>query len=124
MSILKKLFSAPVHVHLDAAPPQPTTDTVLRATVDQLKFLLAVAPTIDAPNPRDARSVFLGSRSPFAYIHPKTMAQYGTALDKVPHGVVVKPGSPTRWVLLSLVPEGRVIYSSLAIPGLEKILAQ
>ena len=97
--------------------------SALEPQISQLKFLLASAPMIDAPNKSEARERLQASRSPFAYIHPKTMA--GLSLSAHPiRGFMVFPGSPTKWVLTSLMPEGRVIYSPLPIPGLEKILAQ
>lgn len=94
----------------------------LQSAVKQLKFLLASAPMIDAPT---EKAWLQASQSPFAYVHPKTFA---TMLDVMhvqcrPRFFVVFPGSPTKWVLTSLMPEGRVLYSPLAVPGIEKILA-
>jgi hypothetical protein len=94
-----------------------------RAEIAQLKFLLASAPMIDAPSDLIRLQCL---RVPFAYVHPKTMAgmlpkMYST---RSPRGFMIFPGSPTKWVLVSLMPEGRVIFSPLPIPGLEKILAQ
>jgi hypothetical protein len=96
----------------------------LEAQIKQLKFLLAIAPMIDAPTKYDARMWFARAQAPFGYIHPKTMAHYAHPMDKTPHGMALVPGSPTKWVLTSLMPEGRVILSPLPAPGLEKILAQ
>jgi hypothetical protein len=103
---------------------QPVADALAaaHAEIRQLKFLLASAPMIDAPHPLNARAVFTNHRVPFAYIHPKTMAQYNDVMGRRIHGMTIFPGSPTKWVLLSTMPEGRVIYSPLPIPGLEKIL--
>jgi hypothetical protein len=91
--------------------------------IKQLKFLLASAPMIDAPSDHSRLSA---SKSPFAYVHPKTMAQMlrTMRLQGFGRSFLVFPGSPTKWVAVSSMPEGRVIYSPLPIPGLEKILAQ
>lgn len=123
MSILDRLFYRPVFVHLDAAPPIPTTDSVLASTVAQLKFLLSQAPMIDAPADRERLAA---SRTPYAYIHPKSIAKLSsTAHCAVSHGrsYIKFPGCPTKYVLLSLMPEGRIIYSPNPIPGIEKLLA-
>lgn len=91
-----------------------------RTEINQLKFLLASAPMIDAPNERIRYACGV---SPFAYIHPKTIAKY--AMSAVPQSVWLKfPGSPTKWILTSLMPEDRVIYSPLPMPGLEKRLLE
>jgi len=91
--------------------------------INQLKFLLASAPMTDAPTDRERLTA---TRSSFAYINPKTMADLLTKLflRREPREFMVFPGSPTKWVLLSTMPEGRVIYSPLPIPGIEKILAK
>lgn len=92
------------------------------ATIKQLKFLLACAPMIDVPvDTFQARQWVRRASGPFAYIHPKTMAKI--TFEPVKGSFMVFPGSPTKWVLTSLMPERRVIFSPLAIPGLEKILA-
>jgi hypothetical protein len=96
--------------------------TAAHAEIKQLKFLLASAPMIDAPSLMDARNRFKTMQSPYAYIHPQTLAMYDFLWNKAVNGVVQCPGSPTKWVVLSAMPKGRVIYSSLPIPGLEKIL--
>jgi hypothetical protein len=78
---------------------------------------------MDAPSQRDR---VLASRAPFAYIHPITFAgilffmRYTSGPEL---SVTIFPGSPTKWVVTSLMPTGRVIYSPLQIPGIEKILA-
>jgi len=93
------------------------------STIKQLKFLLASAPMIDVPaDPRAAREWTKRVSTPFAYIHPKTMAKI--TFEPVKGSFMIFPGSPTKWVLTSLMPERRVIFSPLAIPGLEKILAE
>jgi hypothetical protein len=103
----------------------PVSDALAaaHAEIKQLKFLLASAPMIDAPTLLDARDRFKTLQSRFAYIHPKTMARYDFLWNKPVNGVVMCPGSPTKWVVLSAMPQGRVIYSPLPIPGIEKILA-
>lgn len=102
----------------------PVSDALAaaHAEIKQLKFLLASAPMIDAPILSEARARFKNMKSPFAYIHPQTMAMYDFLWNKAVNGVVQCPGSPTRWVMVSAMPKGRVIYSSLPIPGIEKIL--
>lgn len=105
-------------------PFQKVSETIaaLQAEVKQLKFILNQAPMIDAPrgDDRAVRVVLNKSRSPFAYIHPKTMASF--SWGQAPNRIYVFPGSPTKWVLCSAVPEGRVLYSPLQIPGLERLL--
>lgn len=123
MSILDRLFRRPLVVRLDATPPVPPTDSILAATVAQLKFLLSQAPMIDAPTSRDR---FATSRTPFAYIHPKTLAKNSPdAACNITHGrlVIRVPGSPTNYVVTSLMPENRIIYTPNPIPGIEKLLA-
>lgn len=103
----------------------PVSDALAAAHSDiaQLKFLLASAPLIGAPNKYDL-GWFRRVITPFGYMHPKTMAQYQYIGDKVPNGVVTMPESNTRWVLTSLMPENRVILSPFPIPGLEKIMTR
>jgi hypothetical protein len=118
---LTQSFSSlsPVADALDAAHENLAAQA---AEIRQLKFLLASAPMIDAPILQFAHVVATTSKSPFAYINPKTMAKlFPSASSRF---FYVFPGSPTKWVLLSTMPEGRVIYSLFPIPGLEKILAQ
>ena len=105
---------------------QPVSDALAAAHSDivQLKFLLASAPMMDAPSKFEGPSWFKRAITPFGYMHPKTMAQYQWIGDKVPNGVVTMPGSNTRWVLTSLMPENRVILSTFPIPGLEKIMTR
>ena len=105
---------------------QPVADALAAAHSDirQLKFLLASAPMMDAPSKYEGPSWFKRAITPFGYMHPKTMAQYQWIGDKVPNGVVTMPGSNTRWVLTSLMPENRVILSPFQIPGLEKIMTR
>jgi hypothetical protein len=105
---------------------QPVADALAAAHSDiaQLKFLLASAPMMDAPSKFEGPSWFRRVITPFGYMHPKTMARYQGIGDKVPNGVVTMPGSNTRWVLTSLMPENRVILSTFQIPGLEKIMTR
>lgn len=99
---------------------QPVSDalTSAHAEISQLKFLLASAPMMDAP---DGDFDMSRINVPFVYIHPKTLAKLETTCGKLPVRV---RGAKTKWVPISLMPEGRVIYSPLPIPGLEKILAE
>jgi hypothetical protein len=98
----------------------PTVDMAgLKAQIAQLKFLLASAPMIDAPKDRFA---LMSVTSPFAYIHPKTLSKVLPSHLQVTRSFFVFPGSHTKWVLMSTMPEGRVIYSPLPVPGIERIL--
>ena len=119
---------APVYFvrHLDdtysIALPQPTMnpreDSLAKAEIVQLKFLLSQCPMITAPAKRSAAA---SVRSPYAYIHPKTFAKYST--DSVSfYGRVL--GSPTKWVMTTAIPEGCVIYSPNTMPGIKKLLEQ
>jgi hypothetical protein len=98
-------------------------ESPLKAEITQLRFLLNSAPMMDAPTERER---ILASRSPFAYVHPKTFASMlqKARISGPARSFNIFPGSPTKWVLTSCMPEGRVIYSPLAIPGLEKILGK
>jgi hypothetical protein len=125
MSILSRLFRQPVFVSLDAEPSRwISTDPAMAAEIRQLKFLLASAPMIDVPpNTLEARTFTQRVVStPFAYIHPKTMAKL--TFEPLRRSFIVFPGSKTKWVLTSLMPEGRVLFSPVPMPGIEKILAQ
>ena len=79
---------------------------------DQLKFLLSQAPMIDWQPDFPRRSV-----TPYAYVHPKTIA---SAARFVSGPFLMFPPSPTKWLLTSLMPEGRVIFSPNVFPGLDK----
>lgn len=99
----------------------PVVDVAgLKAQITQLKFLLASAPMIDAPADR---FTLAACRSPFAYIHPKTFAKALPPGMHVNRAFFIFPGSCTKWVLMSTMPEGRVIYSPLPIPGIERLLS-
>lgn len=96
---------------------------IANVTITQLKFLLAQAPMIDAPLPSDPMHAtrLRQATAPFAYINPKTMS--GLTWGIPPNRIYVFPGSSTKYVLTSLMPEGRILYSPLQIPGLERTLA-
>jgi hypothetical protein len=100
--------------------------SALEAQISQLKFLLASAPMIDVPTGYDTAQRLQKLVSPFAYIHPKTMATMlvDARSTRPIRSFMVFTGSPTKWVLLSTMPVGRVIFSPLPVPGLEKILAE
>ena len=87
----------------------------------QLQFLLDQAPMIDF----DANFNRLNSSvTAYAYVHPKTIApmtMYARHSKKIAPYVMF-PGSPTRWVVTTLMPEGRVIYTPNQMPGIEKLL--
>lgn len=138
MSKLSKLFrSNPEPVAVDAQPPITATEAVANENVNQylrdmmaranveisqLKFLLASAPMIDMFSPSDSDSKRRLSKlvSPFAYIHPKTLAPFTWGMP--PKRVYVFPGSKTVWIPMSTMPEGRVIFSPIPVPGIEKLL--
>ena len=108
------------------AKPQPSlypkTNPVHRVIAQQISFLLSQAPMLDAPDglERAAHSV-----TKFAYVHPRTFAKFTrgaySPLTSAPY-VRIRP-SGTKWVLTTMMPEDRVIYTPNPIPGLEKILA-
>ena len=108
------------------AKPQPSLypkiDPMPRVVAKTVSFLLSQAPMMDAPDSleRAAHSV-----TRFAYVHPKTFAKFTRGAYSPKTGapyVQIRP-SPTKWVLTTLMPEDRVIYTPNPIPGLEKILA-
>jgi hypothetical protein len=89
---------------------------------DQIMFLLNQAPMMDMI-PVDRAAV---ACAPFAYVHPKTLAKAsGNAACTLNHGrqYFVFLGSPTKWIVTSWMPEGRVIFTPNPMPGIEKILA-
>lgn len=106
------------------AVPQPGScavhDAENESQIAQLKFLLNAAPMMDAPEHLRAAA----SMTKFAYINPRTFASKYLANPSlsVVKGYGCLSGSPTKWVLLSTMPEGRVIFSPSPIPGIEKIL--
>ena len=103
------------NAHSDALP-------AAQAEIKQLKFLLASAPMIEVPvSPTEAREFASRAGSRFAYIHPHTMAKI--TFEPVRGHFMILGRSKTKWVLTSLMPKERVIFSPLAIPGIEKILA-
>lgn len=128
MSILRRLFQRkPVQIEVPKTNWQPVVKAqqdlieALRTEVNQLRFLLESAPMIDAPTSGPA---FIAAiRSPFAYIHPKTLAKFATGAN-VQKAWLNFPGSPTKWISTSFMPEGRVIYSPLPMPGLENRLIE
>lgn len=136
-NFLSAFRSTPVPPAVDEKPPitaaevvasdnvnQYLRDMLAHANVEiaQLKFLLASAPMIDmfAPSDSDSKRRLSKCVSPFAYIHPKTLAPFTWGMP--PKRVYVFPGSKTVWVPMSTMPEGRVIFSPIPVPGIEKIL--
>ena len=138
MSRLSKLFRPTPEVKaVDEMPPITLAQAVAsdnvnqylrdmlveaNAQIAQLKFLLASAPMIDMFSPSDSDSKRRLSKtvSPFAYIHPKTLAPFTWGMP--PKRVYVFPGSKTVWVPMSTMPEGRVIFSPIPVPGIDKLL--
>lgn len=103
--------------------------------VQQLKFLLSQAPLIDAPS--DFLRRMSGSVTKFGYIHPLTMAKFQSTVETATlvqkrktskpasaAGYITIGSSPTRWVLTTLMPEDRIIFSQNPLPGLEKTLTK
>ena len=83
----------------------------LAAVIRQLKFLLANAPMMNAPDKYLASDWFRRVTTPFGYIHPKTMGQFRSE-SLTPRGVWLGfAGSPTKWVLTSLMPEGTILLT-------------
>jgi hypothetical protein len=82
--------------------------------IRQLKFLLSMAPMMNAPSKADAWMWFKRVTTPYGYIHPKTLEQYSDLprfAEESIHGVVTIPQSPTKWVRTSLMPEGTVLLT-------------
>jgi hypothetical protein len=77
-----------------------------------LRFLLEQAPMLNAPTDLMGAAHAV---TPFAYIHPDT---FGMMLRM---HVVDKPSyriapSPTAWIMTTLMPRGRVIYTPNKMP--------
>jgi hypothetical protein len=122
--------------HPDHVPAPPSMDWRIKtpaelasyesALVDQLRFLLEQAPMIDAPIElsRAAHSV-----TKYAYVHPITFAKFtndgaSASRDQVnPRPYFLIRPSPTRWVVTTLMPKGRVIFTPNAMPWVEKLMA-
>lgn len=111
----------PLFVPAGSLSPVGDALAAAHAEIKQLKFLLASAPMIDVPT-HDSMEFLRRAGARFGYIHPKTMAKI--SFQPVLHYTIMFPGSKTLWVLTSLMPEGRVLFSSIALPGIEKILAK
>lgn len=80
--------------------------------VSGLRFLLEQAPMLYAP---DNRMNAVHAVTQFAYIHPATFGRMMqlAVVDKPSY--VITP-SPTKWVMTTLMPKGRVIYTPNAMP--------
>lgn len=89
--------------------------------VTRLKFLLDCAPMIEmfSAKDRDAFSRLANMKARYAYIHPKTLAPF--TVNFGPRRMYVFPGSFTAWIPMSAMPEGRVIFSPVPPPGIEKL---
>jgi hypothetical protein len=122
MSAFKRLFTPAVPKKVEdwsGAKSDHVTSTVL---IKQLSFLLEQAPMMDVAQFSDFTRL-QDSRAPYAYIHPSTFAQITNGRVPVKGAVTVIPRSPTRWVVTSLMPVGRVIFTPNAMPFIEKIVA-
>lgn len=85
-------------------------------TIAQLSFLLSAAPMIDMfPYDWTGQTRMATVQSPFAYVHPKTLAPF--VQGNPPSRWYSFPGSRTKWIPMSSMPEGRVIFSPSSIPG-------
>lgn len=82
---------------------------------EKLQFLLNQAPMMDFPAERER---VMAARSSYAYINPATLPPYLTPVGQP--DCVVYPGMPTVWVLTTMIPPGRVIFSPNRIPYLGK----
>jgi hypothetical protein len=88
----------------------------VRQDKEKAAFLLENGALVDAPSElyRAMHAI-----TPYAYIHPKTLAKLVGGCTTYPtHPWIFLSPSPTRWVSTDLMPEGRVIYSPNAMPGL------
>ena len=87
--------------------------SALEAQIEQLKFLLAVSPMMNAPEGDfDMRRI----QVPFVYINPKTLTELQARCGQLSGSV----RGATQWIPLSGMPEGRVIYAYSQPPWLEK----
>ena len=97
------------------------TISMQNRALHQIQFLLDQAPMQNAP-----ANLMLAAHAvtKYAYVHPNTYCKFTNwrfgALDRT-RGVelqsrLISP-SPTQWILTSLMPEGRVIFTPNEIPG-------
>jgi hypothetical protein len=88
----------------------------------QLRFLLLQAPVIEVVYDRNWAA---RAGSVFAYIHPKTLAKIAGGCSNYPTQpwTFFRP-SNTKWVSTSLMPEGGVIFTSNALPGIANTLME
>jgi hypothetical protein len=112
------------------AVPQPvhqrtvvavSANTESKMVTEQLRFLLSQVPMREAP-----KDLFEARRSvtPFAYVHPKTWSKFTHMVENLEcRAYFSLGGSPTKWVVTSLMPEGTAVYTPNAMPGIEKLLA-
>ena len=87
---------------------------------NKLQFLLEQAPMMDInPNGYEMRSRLRASTIAFAYVNAKTMVSLIDVGKPAPPYIKI-PGSPTKWILTPLIPEGKVIFSPNRMPGLDE----
>lgn len=128
MSIWTRFFHAEhlretqTFIRVIPAPPLASPDPALKADILQLKFLLSQAPMLDVGLKPDW---FSTARAPYALVNPKTIAPFTrySLQKKTIAPYVMFPGSNTQWVVTSLMPEGRVIFTPNPLPGYEKRMA-
>lgn len=88
--------------------------------VKQLQFLLEQAPMIEAPTTLHRLQEMRYNN--FAYIHPFTLAKASNGKAEPKGHICVFTPSPTKWVVTSIMPKDRVIFTPNPIPGIEKLL--
>src|ERR1035437_8324776 len=82
--------------------------------VRRVEFLLSQAPLQHAPTDYNRASCAV---TKYAYVHPMTWQKFTGDYSATPQVKRISM-SPTKWVLTFLMPEGTVIYSPNAMPGL------
>lgn len=109
----------PVIVDWSGTHPDHVTSDVM---VKQLSFLLEQAPMLDA-EPIDLRRM-KGMVTSYAYVHPVTFSKMTDGKTSIAAtGFTTITPSPTKWVVTSLMPKGRIILTPNAMPFLEKVTA-
>lgn len=133
MRPLFKLFRAKdVPKAADANRPITATEALLRdnvnqylrdmlvqanAEIAQLKFLLESAPMIDMLT----QDRLAACRAKYAFAHPKSIAPFTWGVP--PSRWYKFSGSPTYWIPVSSIPEGRVLFSPWPLPGMKSLVS-
>jgi hypothetical protein len=122
MSAFKRLFTPAVPKKVEdwsGSKPGHVTSTVI---IEQLRFLLEQAPMLDTAQFTDFTRM-QASRAAYAYLHPITFASISNGRVPVTSGFTLIPHSPTHWVVTTLMPVGRVIFTPNAMPFIGKVTA-